>query len=322
MKCPRCQSPIASSPAPNGALVCPSCGARLRSKAAPAGAPRARAAEASAKAPEPERGRTPAAAALLENPSATLPPGTPLRPIPKSKTTPIVELEAPPDPPFDPPAPPFAEAATVAASPAASDFGVTLDALLEEVRAVRRTQDEILVLLRARPKRGDEDDERDDPFGGFGQETPVSGIYAVPAASASASGSAPAPMRTRRRKSVLLLDDDDAARLAAVAALERAEVPVRAFSDGNAGVQALAEERCDVLVLELGMGGAMGGKDVVNLVKATMEWVDIPIVLHTRLPVQGQKEARTIHGADEFVPKAKGSEEALVTRVIQIFRRP
>ena len=316
MKCPRCQSPIASSPAPNGALVCPSCGARLRSKATPAAAPRARAAEASAKAPEPERGGNSAAAALLENPSATLPPGTPLRPIPKSRTTPLDDFE----PPADPPAPPVAEDATVAASPAASDSGITLDALLEEIRAVRRTQDEILVLLRARPKRGDEDDERDDPFGGFGQETPVSGIYAVPAAAASAS--ATAPMRTRRRKSVLLLDDDDAARLAAVAALERAEVPVRAFSDGNAGVQALAEERCDVLVLELGMGGAMGGKDVVNLVKATMEWVDIPIVLHTRMPVQGQKEARTIHGADEFVPKAKGSEDALVTRVIQIFRRP
>ena len=75
-----------------------------------------------------------------------------------------------------------------------------------------------------------------------------------------------------------------------------------------------------MLVLELGMGGAMGGKDVVNLIKATMEWVDIPIVLYTRLPVQGQKEARQIHGADELVPKAKGSEDALVARVIQLFR--
>jgi CheY-like chemotaxis protein len=192
---------------------------------------------------------------------------------------------------------------------------VSLDALLEEIRAVRRTQDEILALLRARPSRDDEDSSEDDPFGGFGQETPVSGIPVVTSA-------APAAVRTRRRKSVLLLDDDDASRNATVAALERAEVPVRAFKDGNAGVQALAEERADVLVLELGMGGAMGGKDVVNLVKATMEWVDIPIVLHTRLPVQGQKEARTIHGADEFVPKAEGSEEALVARVIQVFRRP
>jgi CheY-like chemotaxis protein len=180
---------------------------------------------------------------------------------------------------------------------------------MEEIRALRRTQEEILALLRERPERGGGGDSADDPFGGFGQETPVS----VPAV---------APVRTRRRKSVLLLDDDPATRQAAVAALEHADVPVRAYGDGNAGVQALAEERADVLVIELAMGGAMGGKDVVNLVKATMEWVDIPIVLHTRLPVQGQKEARTIHGADELVPKAKGSEETLVARVIQVFRRP
>jgi len=275
--------------------VCPSCGARLRSKAAGAPAAKARAAaEGSAKAAEGERGRKPAGAAVLENPSATLPPGTPLRPIPKAGATPIAAL-------VDPPAPRPAE-------PAANPPTVSLDVLLEEIRALRRTQDEILTLLRERPGRAESSSGSDDPFG-FDHETPSS-VTAV------------APVRTRRRKSVLLLDDDIASRTAAVAALERAEVPVRAYGDDNAGLQALAEERCDVLILELGMGGAMGGKDVVNLIKATMEWVDIPIVLYTRVPVQGQKEARTIHGADELVPKAPGSDEALVARVIQLFRRP
>ena len=276
--------------------MCPSCGARLRSKVAGA-APRAKAAaEASARAPEAERGRKPSAAAVLdENPNATLPPGTPLIPIPPPGATSLADLEPPPAPAPEPPV-----------SPAPS---VALDALMEEIRGIRRTQEEILALLRERPERGGGDGDTDDPFGGFGHETPV-------------SVSAVAPVRTRKRKSVLLFDDDPATRQATVAALERAEVPVRAYGDGNAGVQALAEERADVLVIELAMGGAMGGKDVVNLVKATMEWVDIPIVLHTRLPVQGQKEARTIHGADELVPKAKGSEDTLVTRVIQVFRRP
>jgi CheY-like chemotaxis protein len=294
MKCPRCQSPIASSPDASGALVCPSCGARLRSKAA-AGAARARAAAgASAKAPDVERPRKPASAAVLENPSATLPPGTPLRRIPEAGSTPLETLVDPPSARRapEPPAPP-------------AEPGIPLDVLLEEIRALRRTQDEILALLRERPARGESRSSSDDPFG-FGQETPTS----VP------------PVRTRRRKSVLLLDDDDDARQAVVAALEHAEVPVRAFGDGNAGLQALAEERCDVLVLELGMGGAMGGKDVVNVIKATMDWVDIPIVLYTRVPVQGQKEARQIHGADDLVPKGKGSEEVLVARVIQLFRRP
>jgi DNA-binding response OmpR family regulator len=65
----------------------------------------------------------------------------------------------------------------------------------------------------------------------------------------------------------------------------------------------------------------MAGKDVVNMIKATMEWVDIPIVLYTRIPVENQKEARITHGADELVAKGAGSPETLVARVIALFRR-
>ena len=68
------------------------------------------------------------------------------------------------------------------------------------------------------------------------------------------------------------------------------------------------------------MRGAMGGKDVINMIKATMEWVDIPIVLYTRAPVESQREARTVHGADEFVLKSAGPA-ALVTRCIALFRK-
>jgi response regulator RpfG family c-di-GMP phosphodiesterase len=64
----------------------------------------------------------------------------------------------------------------------------------------------------------------------------------------------------------------------------------------------------------------MGGKDVINMIKATMEWVDIPIVLYTRAPVESQREARTVHGADEFVLKSAGPA-ALVTRCIALFRK-
>jgi hypothetical protein len=68
------------------------------------------------------------------------------------------------------------------------------------------------------------------------------------------------------------------------------------------------------------MGGSMAGKDVVNMIKATMEWVDIPIILYTRTPVASQQEARTVHGADDVVPKGPGSAEALVSHVIAHFR--
>jgi len=261
------------------------------------------------------RSRTPApAAAVLDNPNATLPPGTPLPEIPKPGTPLALEAEA------EAARPKRAKAAAAPAEPSpaipadapALATAASIEALLEEVRALRSTQDEILELLRAEPRSAPRPaPDHDDPFGGFegSVDTPMS-VSAVTA-----------PLRSRRRKTVLVVDDDVATRLSAVAAFEKAEVPVRAVGDGNAALSALAEQKSDVLVLELGMGGAMAAKDVVNLIKATMEWVDIPIVLYTRMPVASQKEARQQHGADEVVLKAPGGEEALVARVIQIFRR-
>jgi DNA-binding response OmpR family regulator len=128
-------------------------------------------------------------------------------------------------------------------------------------------------------------------------------------------------VRSRRRKTVLIIDDDGEALADVVKALEQAEVPVRTAADGNAGLAAIAEDKPDVIVLELELGGTMAGKDVINMIKATMEWVDVPIVLYTRQRIESQREARQIHGADEYVLKGPGSPEALVTRVIALFRK-
>jgi DNA-binding response OmpR family regulator len=127
------------------------------------------------------------------------------------------------------------------------------------------------------------------------------------------------PVRSRRRKTVLLVDDDEASRNAALEELQTADVPVRAVEDGNAAIAAIADEKPDVIVLELGLAGEMGGKDLINLIKATMDWVDIPVVLWTREDVTTQKEARQVHGADEVVAKS-GGPAALVARVISVFR--
>jgi CheY-like chemotaxis protein len=226
----------------------------------------------------------------------TLPPGAraPVPPPGKAAPPPAPTAPAPPSSKDAAPAPP---AAGPPAAPA------SLDDVLGEVKAVRGLEVEILSMLKAMASVSTGDapapaQDSDDP-------------YAMPA---------PA-VRTRRRKTVLVIDDDEQTRTAAVAALELAEVPVRTASDGNAGLEAMAADRPDVVVMELGLGGRMAGKDVVNMIKATMEWVDIPIVLYTRVPVDGQKEARLVHGADELVPKGPGAPEVLVARVIALFRR-
>ena len=133
-------------------------------------------------------------------------------------------------------------------------------------------------------------------------------------------GASVSPIRAQRRRTVVLLDDDPRTREEAMAELEAADVPVRAFDNGNHALAAIAEEKPDVIALELAVGGDMGGKDLVNMIKATMEWVDIPIILWTREPIGSQREAQQVHGADEVVPKSGGAA-ALVARVITVFRR-
>jgi CheY-like chemotaxis protein len=202
---------------------------------------------------------------------------------------------------------PAAAGRAPAPAPSAPPSGATLETLLSEVRALRELQEEALALLRARPVA---DASMSGPGGSF-----IGDDDDGPAA-------APAPVRSRRRKTVLLIDDDAATRTAAKAALDGADVPVRTVDSGNGALAAIAEERPDVIVLELEMEGSMGGKDVINMIKATMEWVDIPIILYTRAAIANQKEARTTHGADEYVLKGPEGASALVARVISVFRRP
>ena len=290
MKCPRCQTGITSSPDSSGFMVCTGCGARLRRTAAqganitlPPGTPMS-------------RGNDPSA--TLAVPEGTLGP----RPVPsktKGATAPRrigddttrvkpMAAAAPAATPFN--APPSNAPATAAA----------VEALLAEVRAVRKCQDEILEILhsRALPRMGEAS------MGDFDTPQEI------------------APVRTSRRKSVLLVDDDEATRLALVETLTAGEVPLRTVNDGNRALAMIAEDKPDVIVLELGIGGAMAGKDVVNMIKATMEWVDIPIILYTRVPMEGQKEARQVHGADDFVAKGPGGPEAVLAKSIAFFRKP
>jgi CheY-like chemotaxis protein len=301
-KCPRCSSAIAATPDELGFVVCANCGAKLRSKT-----PTVVKVQGSSLPPPPSGdaeglGDIDSVLARLDrpDPAITLPPGTPLKKIPRPGAPGAPGMAAP-----------AASPAAPAASTAPASSGATLDALLAEIRAVRRAQEEILALLRG-PTPADRP-----PAESSYEESPFTLLDDPQAAQPLP---APPVVRSRRRKTVLLIDDDDASRKAAVEALEHAQVPVKTASDGNSGLASIAIEKPDVIAIELGMGGSMAGKDVINMIKATMEWVDIPIVLYTRLSIENQKEARTTHGADEFVPKGQGPE-ALVAKIIMLFRK-
>jgi CheY-like chemotaxis protein len=210
--------------------------------------------------------------------------------------------------PAPPPAPPGSDTARRRkgeGKAARAETDATLDQLLREVRGLRETQDRILAAIESVQQA---------------IRSQTAAAAAAPPGPASGDDTGLSPIRVRPRKTVVLVDDDPKTRAEAVAELLRADIPVRAFDDGKAALSAIAEGKPDVIALELGVGGDMGGKDLVNMIKATMEWVDIPIVLWTREAVSNQREARQIHGADEVVPKSGGAA-GLVARVITLFRR-
>jgi len=293
MKCPRCQTGIESNPDPAGFMVCPGCGARLRRTAAQA----AQMVPASVQAGSmtlppsdgplgPRRVSSKSAAPAAAKSTAAAPRRVGDDTARVAKTTAAAAAAAAP---FTAPA---------ANTPATSS---AVDAVLGEVRAVRRMQEEILELLRGRAESG------------YARSSPSHDDF---------EGMREPSVRSSRRKRVLLVDDDEATRGAVESALKGGEVPVTTVGDGNSALASIARDKPDVIVLELGIGGAMGGKDVVNMIKATMEWVDIPIILYTRVPMEGQKEARQIHGADDYVAKGPGGPEAVLAKAISFFRKP
>jgi CheY-like chemotaxis protein len=299
MKCPRCQSAIETSPDPGGFMVCHGCGARLRRTANQTAQQVPASVQAGAMTLPPSNSplgprRVPSPKPPVEKPDAEMANITVAAPRKIGDDTARVAKAA-------------AAAAVAAAftAPGANSpaTAAAVDTLLAEVRAVRRLQDEILELLRGRADGGPSLVRRpsgDDDFEGMHE--PV--------------------VRSNRKKRVLLVDDDEAARNAVEAALNAGEIPVSVIGDGNGALAAIARDKPDVIVLELGITGAMAGKDVVNMIKATMEWVDIPIILYTRVPMEGQKEARQIHGADDYVAKTAGGPEAVLAKVVSFFRKP
>lgn len=222
--------------------------------------------------------------------------------------------------------PPVTPASTVAPALAAVAPSPEIQTLISEIRDLRRMQAEILQLqaqvltaLRSWPppaalERGPGAPPADTAAGEV-EILDADDVFVAHAATAPAL-----PRVRRRRKTVLLIDDDPATLRDAMAALEQAQVPARSVDGGQAGIAAIAAEKPDVIVLELDLGEPMSGRDFVSMLKATMEWVDIPLLLYTRLAIDGSKQVRIDYGADDFVLKGPGSAQALVNRVIGIFQ--
>src|SRR6185503_1659365 len=84
--------------------------------------------------------------------------------------------------------------------------------------------------------------------------------------------------------------------------------------DGRAALAALREESADFVVLDLGIAGDFSGRDVLDVLRSTMEWAHMPVILYSHTPAPPLRELRAGLGADDYVAKRNGPE-ALVAQL-------
>ena len=106
---------------------------------------------------------------------------------------------------------------------------------------------------------------------------------------------------------VLVIDDEAPILHALRINLAARKYEVSTAVDGTAGLAAMARDRPDVLILDLGLPD-MDGTDVIRGVRG---WTSTPIIVLSAWGQESQKVAALDAGADDYVTKPFGMDELL-----------
>jgi two-component system, OmpR family, KDP operon response regulator KdpE len=106
---------------------------------------------------------------------------------------------------------------------------------------------------------------------------------------------------------VLVVDDEPSILRALRINLSAREYEVSTAIDGTTGLAAVARDRPDVIILDLGLPD-MDGTEVIHGVRG---WTSIPIIVLSAWGQESQKVAALDAGADDYVTKPFGMDELL-----------
>ena len=123
-------------------------------------------------------------------------------------------------------------------------------------------------------------------------------------------------MRTPVLTRVLVVDDEPSILRALRINLSARNYQVSTASDGASGLAAMARDRPDVMILDLGLPD-MDGTEVIRGVRG---WAKTPIIVLSVWGHESQKVAALDAGADDYVTKPFGMDE-LLARLRAAIRR-
>ena len=117
---------------------------------------------------------------------------------------------------------------------------------------------------------------------------------------------------------VLVVDDEPSILRALRINLSAREYDVSTAVDGTTGLAAVARDRPDVIILDLGLPD-MDGTEVIHGVRG---WTSIPIIVLSAWGQESQKVAALDAGADDYVTKPFGMDELLARLRAALRRAP
>ena len=117
---------------------------------------------------------------------------------------------------------------------------------------------------------------------------------------------------------ILLVDDDAPLRRALTTSLEARGFAVVQANSGEQAVVLAADRRCDLMVLDLGLGD-IEGLEVLQRIRV---FSTMPVIVLTARHTQSDKVALLDAGADDYVTKPFDTEELLARIRAALRRRP
>ena len=101
--------------------------------------------------------------------------------------------------------------------------------------------------------------------------------------------------------------------------LKREGYEVQSAKDGETGLQKIAKERFDLIVLDL-MLPQMGGLEICRILRSQPQTADLPVIMVTAKTEEADRIVGLEMGADDYITKPFSPRE-VVARVKALFRR-
>lgn len=115
------------------------------------------------------------------------------------------------------------------------------------------------------------------------------------------------------------VEDDESIRDIETYSLQMTGFTARGFEDGGSFLEALKEEKPDLVILDIMLPG-MDGVELLRRLKEDQDTADIPVIMATAKGAEHEKVRSLDIGADDYLVKPFGMME-MISRVKAVLRR-